>query len=547
MASLLHRLPDDLLLYIFSFLPAQALARLSRTDRVLYAFVTAQGWPLYVRRCLSLDPVTVTPSNLLNPVPFSSRPAVSKARFGVQVDRAWRRNDFRSIQLGPQWRQRCLPVLKLDRQVGRVLVGVGPQLRIHDFDSRGVLLYPSDPPTLSFGRSQADDLTGIATVQDAPDHYIVSHVSGLIQQIALDQYSPQGFVPLARYQNPSSPSRRPVHTIHSSNNLLASLSYPSTLVIHRIRSPWLPPLATLDLPTRAWSVLLSPHQHWIAIGHVGDRPLSVYPLEHIANGNSPSSDRSSSSLPSPRKLGGNRRRTAVYALTSPPPSSPLFGSASTLIAGCFDSAVRIFDLRTPPRPLSSSSCSSTDSSDSLDLGTFNNHRRFPPVSGFPSSTSRPAATAAQHTSSVQQPVLTLEDRWSEEAVYSVACGGGGGTSIAAGVARHGVVRLWDVRKASESRDEGVSVFSHGRDSSPVYSLAMVRFSSDYCLFVPRFDYSNFASNNQEHSRLFGATEQRAWMLDFDPSSEWLQGRGRRLKYYSHSKAESQLLHEAGSS
>jgi WD40 repeat protein len=437
MACGLTGLPDDILFYILTLLPARSLARLSRTSHALHALITFHGWALYVRHHLALDPVTVSP--LRDPRTSWAR----KAQFSVRVDRAWHTKDFKSIQLGPPWRHRCLPVVKLDRQAGRVLVAVGTQLRIHEFDAWGVPLGHASrpPPTINLGRSQVDDITGIALVDRSPDELVLSHVSGLLERVRLDQSSPRGFVPIARY----SFSSRPIHAIHSSAGLLASVSYSGTVALHRIGSPWQTP-ATIDLPSRAWAVLLSPGAHWLAVGHVGDQPISVYPLAQAARGipGLPGDGRGA------RKLGGNRARTAVYALTTPLPSSPLFGSSSTLIAGCFDSCVRVYDLRLPPGSLSSSSSSTSSLSDE------------------PSPSFGHSGGGAVR---VQQPVLTFDDRWSEEAVYSVACGGGAGTSIAAGVARHGVVRIWDARAAN--RDEGVSIFSQGRDSSPVYSLDMV--------------------------------------------------------------------------
>jgi len=87
------------------------------------------------------------------------------------------------------------------------------------------------------------------------------------------------------------------------------------------------------------------------------------------------------------------------------------------------------------------------------------------------------------------PVLSLDDPWDDSPVYSVAAGGGGSWHIAAGSSRHGIVRIWDVRQPKA----GWSAFSPGKDASPVYALVM------------------------ESSRLFGVTEARAFVMDFDPS------------------------------
>ncbi|EJT98385.1 hypothetical protein DACRYDRAFT_118670 [Dacryopinax primogenitus] len=86
--------------------------------------------------------------------------------------------------------------------------------------------------------------------------------------------------------------------------------------------------------------------------------------------------------------------------------------------------------------------------------------------------------------------LSLSDPWDDSPVYAVAAGGGGSCHIAAGSSRHGIVRLWDVRQPKA----GWSAFSPGKDNSPVYSLVM------------------------ESSRVFGVTESRAFVMDFDPSA-----------------------------
>ena len=84
--------------------------------------------------------------------------------------------------------------------------------------------------------------------------------------------------------------------------------------------------------------------------------------------------------------------------------------------------------------------------------------------------------------------MTMADPWSYEAIYSLSSGGGTGMNIAAGSARHSVVAMWDVRSSMR----GWSVHAPGDDPSPVYSLIL------------------------DGSRCFGATERRAFVLDFGP-------------------------------
>jgi hypothetical protein len=83
-------------------------------------------------------------------------------------------------------------------------------------------------------------------------------------------------------------------------------------------------------------------------------------------------------------------------------------------------------------------------------------------------------------------VLTLANSWSIEPIYSVSSGGGAGSHIAAGSARHSLVSFWDVRSPAG----GFSVHAPLNDPSPVYSLIL------------------------ESSRLFGVTQSRPFVLDF---------------------------------
>ncbi|KAL5482423.1 hypothetical protein ACEPAI_9017 [Sanghuangporus weigelae] len=107
--------------------------------------------------------------------------------------------------------------------------------------------------------------------------------------------------------------------------------------------------------------------------------------------------------------------------------------------------------------------------------------RNPPTS---SMTATPMAKAVP----VLSPIMSLSDPWASESIYSVSSGGGTGCNIAAGTARHSVVAFWDIRAIRESW----SVHAPGNDSSPVYAIQL------------------------ESSRLYGATQSRAFVCDFGP-------------------------------
>lgn len=149
--------------------------------------------------------------------------------------------------------------------------------------------------------------------------------------------------------------------------------------------------------------------------------------------------------------------SAVYAITHGPPASPWGTSPQILASGWFDGIVRIYDLRAASN--------------------------LPPLQ-------KDGQSISQHT-----PILTMQDPWSWDPVYSLSLGGGGGTHVAAGMARHSVVALWDIRNVMSSSPErgrktGWSVHAPGNDQSPVYGLVA------------------------EGSRIWGVTERRPFILDF---------------------------------
>ena len=151
-----------------------------------------------------------------------------------------------------------------------------------------------------------------------------------------------------------------------------------------------------------------------------------------------------------KSAGDRPQSSAVYGLSRGPLNSPWGSSPQILVSGWFDGYVRCYDLR-------SSSRSSPE-----------------PISGIPS------------TPAPLRPVISLADRWAYEPIYSVSCGGGSASYIAAGTATHSVVSFWDVR----SPKDGWSVHAPGNDRSPVYSVVL------------------------ESSRFFGVTQSRPFVFDF---------------------------------
>ena len=327
---------------------------------------------------------------------------------------------------GKQWERKCMPVIRLWRQEGgrgRVVIGRGAVLELWEVDEQGrrrELLAEQEGRSKAV-RSGAEDITGIATVEGAPNDLVLSRVSGLVQRVKFEagtQSYGARMVENARYV---SPGRVPslVQAIHSLGNTLAtatthrprpaphtSISLPTsrakhthTISLHSLSSPWTPP-TSFALYTKPWSLLLFPSL--LAIGHSGPTPLSLYSLTP------------SGPLPTPRQLTGNPRSTSIYALASPSSSSTAFRADTILAAGFYDATVRMYDLR----------------------------------------------------SAESEPVLTLADPFSDDPTYSLALGGPGGSYVLAGSARNACVRVFDVRKPGE----GLTAFAPGKERSPVYGL-----------------------------------------------------------------------------
>jgi hypothetical protein len=238
-----------------------------------------------------------------------------------------------------------------------------------------------------------------------------------------------------------------IESLSSDGNVILSLSSNGRATLMSITADPAPsPPPFVDLDTRSWSSHLSLHSStpYAAFGTASSTPLSIHHITPFHISPTPSS------ILSPYTPSTS---SAVYGITSIPPSSPLGSPDNILVSGWYDGVVRIYDLRSSPHPVSTTSTSSTDSL-----------APFLPV----------------HQS--------LYDPWCPEPIYSVSCGGGSSSVIAAGTARHSLVSFWDVR----TPNVGWSVHAPGNDASPVYTVIL------------------------ESSRLFGATQSRPFVYDFGP-------------------------------
>ncbi|BGP17202.1 hypothetical protein JCM10213v2_005218 [Rhodosporidiobolus nylandii] len=453
--SPLERLPLELLAHtLLPHLPLPSLLSLRLCSRTLRSAVE-EHLPS-VLRSLGYAPCTIAH------LPFHRHaPAARKALWATSVVRRFEAQEFRGSVLGGQrggWRK-CLPVVKLWEPVageGALLVARG----------RGMELWHADP-------SAGGGMRGADVLVDGFDGGRREEAAGATKDVtALCGGIGLGEVTVARVDGTLSRLRvrSDERRAGGGGGGLSSRAVSSShsISLHALASPWQPP-EVVPLSTKPWSLLLSPSSSsasaaaspsWLAIGHTGISPLSLLPL-------TPSGPLPSALQP----LSHTRKTTSVYALASPPSSSPLSPS-HTVIAAFYDSTTRVFDLRVPP-PSSSSSSSWNDGDDDF----------------------RPANEIAR-----------LADPWSDDPSYSLACGGPSGSAVFVGTARNAALRIFDLRSAS--RSSSITAYAPGRDRSPVYSLAA------------------------EGSRVYGATESRGFVLDWDP---WPERAAEGVAFVRHSE------------
>ncbi|GAA5939623.1 hypothetical protein JCM1841_000028 [Sporobolomyces salmonicolor] len=541
-SSPLVNLPSELLEHLLTFFDLPSLLALSATSRAFRTVVTSSSLPSYALHRLNYSPATLRHLHDYRHLSWAQR-----ALWADGVRQRWDDWNFGGEALGGLGREweRCMPVLKLwdaEEDIGGVLIARGRGLELwHAADLSGrmehipvvVQNFEEAPPLYdrrrsgrarSDGRGALDDITAIAEGTRAGE-MIISRVSGLVQRLRIADYGGRGrpmvLVESARYSTfPSSrqihprPGSTTVQALHSSSNLLVAASttrlrppHPQPQVelhtdslahslaqraapkqhhisLHSIVAPWQPPVI-LPFSTKPWSVLLSPSSSssrpsWLAVGHSGTAPLTLFHL-----------DSTGSPLPAFVHLACSAKPTSVYALTTPSPlCSPFLHPTQTLVAAFFDSTTRIYDLRLPPPSITSTPSSWADDDRGGKTGTGNE-------------------------------ILRLSDPWSDDPCYSVAVGGAMGARVAVGSARNGAVRLFDVRQPSQpvsgGGGRGITAFAPGKDRSPVYGLAM------------------------EGSRVWGVTERRGFVFEFEGGRGGAGRRGDSVAFVKHQgEGEGQL-------
>ena len=370
-------------------------------------------------------------------------------RYNSLADRSWSRAKFIARPLCKPWPGNLQPVLAVS--FSRLLVAAGTviysyAIRVPSAEGYGSRLVYEGSYSFKLGPGSPErDVTSIAFVHDgAKDHTVsIGFEDGCVEQLYLPPH--RGPTWRQRVLIKRAPQKalhfhgKEVVCLSYSRNSLLSLSSWGSIAFTDLSSPSASAV-TVQLGVRSWSshLCMTASTPYAAFGITCTTHLTPLLLHYITpSGLLPTA---SLLLNSPR-----HRPSAVYGIARPAPSSPLGSSDHVIVSGWYDGAVRVHDLRADDRVIS-------------DEGTTLN------------------------------PVLTLYDPWSPEPVYSVSCGGGSASFVAAGTARYSVVAFWDVRQPTK----GWSVHAPGNDPSPVYSVVL------------------------ESSRMFGVTQSRSFVYDFGP-------------------------------
>ncbi|KAJ7695949.1 hypothetical protein B0H17DRAFT_1054254 [Mycena rosella] len=438
-------LPGDILIHILhEFLLVKDLSALSRTSRFLNALVNEFGWAGYQRQ-------NPRPSMSLAKSRMQAWTPMSRVKYDVLTDESWAQSEFIARPLSGPWSGKEQPRMAIN--ASRLIVAAGTTIYSYTF---GISTTNDDaPPVVLEGscllartnRDRANFITALAFIPDGGlDHTLcVGFQDGTRERIVLMGRSKRQTTATLRVQrSPERPLHLPpkdfIESLSSSRDSLLSLSASgrATLETNSYSS-------SVDLQARSWVSHLSMESAspFAAFGTSSATPLTIHAITNDQLAPLPSAVLS--------QADSGTAGSAVYGICKGPPSSPWGSSPQVVVSGWYDGTVSIHDLR------SSSRCSAV-----------------------------PHASA--DSPAPLRPVLNLVNSWSVEPIYSVSCGGGGGSHVAAGTARHSLLSLWDVRSPAR----GFSVHAPLNDPSPVYAVIL------------------------ESSRLFGVTQSRPFVLDFGP-------------------------------
>lgn len=396
------------------------------------------GWTGYLR-------TNVRPSFSLSKITSKWSPGV-QVRYNTLADRAWSRAKFVARPLASKWKGKLQPLLAINSS--RLVVAAGNNFYPYQFV---VPKRDGDPPALQFeglcalseDREVKRDITGLVSISDGglDRTFVVGYEDGALERVSLTPSSKHGEASLTAEYSFRLPNRDLIESLSSAEHRLLSLSASGSVAFIDTSSPSV--LSnTVELHARSWTSYLctTSSTPYAAFGTSSTSPLVVHSIANSEISQTPNA------ILYPSAKHDAFRSSAVYGISGAPPSSPWGSSNQVIVSGWYDGLVRVHDLRSSSR-----------------------------------APSTPEVTPLL-------PVMSLCDPWSFEPIYTVSCGGGSSSHIAAGSARHSVVSFWDVRYPKH----GWSVHAPGNDSSPVYEIIL------------------------ESSRLFGATESRPFVYDFGP-------------------------------
>ena len=368
------------------------------------------------------------------------------AYYDARTDVAWTYPKFIARPLSDPWNEKLLPALAINPS--RLVVAAGGTIYSYKFT-----VAPREqesPPVTVEGHcrpsplsSHRHDITAITFVDDNDlDHTLyIGYQDGSLERATIIEPSRNRKSPflLDRHKVDLPPGYL-VRSLSSSGNCLLSLTASGQATLSSTDLA-LVSSSSIQLNICSWTshLCLNAPCPYAAFGMSSAAPLTVHAISQDGLRAQPTA------ILQPKKP---TAFNAVYGLAQAPTSSPWGSSPQILVSGWFDGSVRCFDLR--------------------------------------SSTRSSVTDQATSGCAPLRPALSLSDPLSDETIYSVSCGGGFSSHIAAGAAHHGVVSFWDVRALKK----GWSVHAPGNDPSPVYSIKL------------------------ESSRLFGVTQSRPFVYDF---------------------------------
>lgn len=365
------------------------------------------------------------------------------------TDLSWSRLEFIARPLSKPWLGKSQPVLAINSS--RLVIAAGSTITSYAF----VPSVEKEAPPIrlegSYSFAQLErtiTITSMTFVDNGglDETLCLGYQDGTLQYVSLKPPLDSQTFEVTMSLSSQLQGGQYMESLTSERNILLTLSSSGIATLTNLQSP-LPKYGNVALNARGWAshLCLNSSGPYAAFGTSSRHPLRVHSIADDQL------SRTATAILHPHidlhdLAQAGQVSSAVYGISRAPCACPWGASPQILVSGWFDGQVRCHDLR------SSSRVTNEGSSGATSL----------------------------------LPVLTMQDPLQLESFYSVSCGGGSSSYIAAGSARHSVVSFWDVR----SPRTGWSVHAPGNDQSPVYDIIL------------------------ESSRLYGATQSRPFVYDF---------------------------------